>query len=694
MAAVLTFWVMPPASAQQDNITPLRMGFQNALPYQFRDAAGLPAGPAVDLMREAAARTGIRLQWVFDPEGPEKALVTGQADLWPLLADLPERHKFLYISAPWSRLGYVTISPRAVLNGKSGDPAGMTVAGTWNISSDQRLGARFFPNSVLLLVESPAEVLNAVCRGAAQVGLLSFSAAAVTVRTPCPQRELHVQPVKGASYWFGMGARKGNPQAIAAADRIRDEIGKLAEGGDLLDIDLRWNSRINSEALTVFALHRTLAYQKVLIAALSALGIAFMVMVLLVGRLRIARRAAEAGSRAKSEFLANISHEIRTPINGVIGMTELLLDTELTAEQREYGEVVRSSTGSLLALISDILDFARIEAGKVTVESCRFDLRSLVEDVAGTLARDAKARNLRVIVDFQAGVPRNCVGDEKRIRQVLASLAGNAVKFTHQGHVQIAVRWQRSTPNTGRFEISVTDTGIGIEPKILEGLFRKFTQADASLTRRYGGAGLGLAISKQLAELMGGSIHAASTPGKGSTFWFRLPLTVETPLTRADHTPSLAALASQVAGNRAPTAGEVAVRPPARVLVADDNATNRTVAAGILESLGLQADVAADGLEAVELSRRYTYDLFLLDCQMPRMSGQDAAAEIRNRETTRHTPVVGMTLEDDSDCLDGCLAGGMDDVLLKPIHRDQIVRTIQRWLPANQLHSDQSTPPH
>ncbi len=422
MAAVLTFWLMPPAAAQQNNTTPLRMGFQNALPYQFRDAAGLPAGPAVDLMREAAARTGIRLQWVFDPEGPEKALVTGQADLWPLLADLPERHKFLYISAPWSRLGYVTISPRGAFKGKSGDPAGMTVAGTWNISSDQRLGARFFPNSLLLLVESPAEVLNAVCRGAAEAGLLSFSAAAVTVRTPCAQRELHVQPLKGASYWFGMGARKGNPQAIAAADRIRDEIGKLAEGGDLLDIDLRWNSRINSEALTVFALHRTLAYQKVLIAALSALGIAFMVMVLLVGRLRIARRAAEAGSRAKSEFLANISHEIRTPINGVIGMTELLLDTELTAEQREYGEVVRSSTGSLLALITDILDFARIEAGKVSVESCAFDLRSLVEDVAGTLARDAKARNLRVIVDFRAGVPRNCVGDEKRIRQVLASL--------------------------------------------------------------------------------------------------------------------------------------------------------------------------------------------------------------------------------------------------------------------------------
>ncbi len=385
-------------------------------------------------------------------------------------------------------------------------------------------------------------------------------------------------------------------------------------------------------------------------------------------------RRAEEANTAKSQFLANMSHEIRTPMNGVVGMAELLLATPQTEEQRHYTETIRASGDALLALLNDILDLARVEAGKLSLRSEDFDFRQLIFEISAAISARAQHKGLKFSVQGTAEIPDRLRGDRDRLRQVLANLLDNAVKFTDQGEISLGVTLDATTAGGILLRFSVRDTGIGIPPEQLPRLFDKFMQVDGGSARRHPGSGLGLAICRELVELMKGSIGVMSTPGKGSEFWF-------TALLAEPALPAkpLAEGPRPIANSLSPGQGQT------RILLAEDNPTNQRVALGLLRNLGISADAVDNGRAALAALERQDYDLVLMDIQMPRMDGLTATRAIRDPETKvrdHAVPIIAMTAHAMSGDRERCLAAGMNDYLTKPVSGQALAEVLRRWLPA------------
>jgi len=650
----------------------IRIGVDHAAPYQSWAEGKGAVGFTVELLSEAAAKRNIRVQWVYRPEGPGPAFDRRNVDMWPLVSSNWISRRGVYAPPPFFENQYaIAWLSHDSAPGPIPDWNGRTIA-TANLPVSIEMARRAVPGLVLAPSRDRSHALQSVCEGRAEAAFMEVRLLETNlIRRPqgCGDKNFQIQFFHNLRVPMSLAAF---PEFKIEADELRDEIELMFQDGRYAGIADRWFlfSTIEGHAAVALSVQRQFRVYTGLM--MSIMAVLIVLLIILYRRSRQARRAAEAASRAKSEFLASVSHEIRTPMNGVLGMADLLLHGALEGSQLEYAASIAESARLQLSILNDILDSSKIESGKLSIENYPFSPEVILTDILKTYRAMAAEQHLDFTLTCDtATFPQLVLGDGRRLAQILGNLVSNAIKFTPSGSVTLSARiLPIGLAGKALFRFEVVDTGIGIEIEAQKTIFDSFTQVYSGATRKYGGTGLGLNISKRLVEQMGGTLHLESQAGHGSRFWFDLVFPV----------------LEFASGPQPPAATRSSVRafenaPP--LLIVEDNRVNQRVVRAQLDLLALRYEIASNGVDAVAKLAKGRYSVILMDCHMPEMDGWEATRRIRNLPNGQHVPIIAMTASATEEDRHAASAAGMDDFLAKPFTRAELESMLSRYIPAS-----------
>ncbi len=671
LAAVGGFYASSRSSWPSDAL-PLRIGFQQSPPYQIIAPDNEPSGIAIDIIRLAAANVGIELQWVYSPNSPDYHFQNGDVDLWPIVTDFPYRRKNFYITKPiyHNSIGMLTRESSEIQI--PSDTTGKRVA-FYDREPGISLVKKLFPNALHVPMPGNEETIHTIFENEADAAFLwstkENSLIFKRVVNEHPNIPFKFHFFENEQITCGIAANYKTPKASLAADLLREEVRELATNGQVQAIYFKYYLDPENEISSFFQLHNLQRRNFLLTVSFVIVAIALALLFLMAMQLRKSRKMAIDANESKSAFLANMSHEIRTPLNGMISMTEIALSTELTDNQRFLIKTAHESADTLLTIVNDILDFSRIEARQLVIESQPIAIRELLDSCISFFDIKAQQKEIDISSTVSETCPEYVLGDSIRLRQILFNLIGNAIKYTQEGCITVIARTELVESNE-ELILEVIDTGIGIPEKKQDRIFEAFEQADISSTRKFGGSGLGLSICRSLVDLMQGSIDLESEEGKGSTFRIHLPL-IPSALPESSETNRNGVIEEDHRQNKHATWN---------ILLVDDNPINLKIATTVLQRYQHTVDTAQDGIEAVEKVKQGKYDLVLMDIQMPTMDGYEATRIIRKweAETQNFTPIIALTACVLNNEQSRCIEAGMDGYLSKPLKVKSLIQRIDQ----------------
>lgn len=629
----------------------LQIGYGDFSPYQISRPGGQPTGFAVQLVAEAARRIGQPLEWKRYKGSADQALQTREIQLFPMLALLPDRIGKVDFSPAWWENSMVVVSPVKAPILSQSDAAGKKVSLIHATFGLKRL-KELFPDAIPVPSLDYRFVVSSVCRGEVAAGIMETRLAnSLQFLDDCRGQQLTMKWFPQLNLRYAVAASKGYGPV---ANELFEEMMRMSQDGSMTRIGEPWGVSTSNQHNSVAKLSEAQTHQQFLLIFSGLTTFLCAVICWIAFRWRRASRAAEQALTARSQFIANVSHEIRTPLHGILGTAGLLEDSRLDSPQREHLRTIRDCGDLLLRQINDLLDMAKLEAGRLDLERVAYVPSDLVRATLQLHQAQAVAKG----IDLSAAgtFSGSILGDPYRIQQILNNLVSNAIKFTAEGSVVL-----QAGERNGRFRYSVKDTGAGLSPLVQEKLFQPFVQADNSTARRFGGTGLGLTISQQLVHLMGGEIGLNSEEGKGSEFWFEVPFV-----------PAQAPPVAVAASPSAPGG--------ASILLVEDNLVNQRIATALLQKLGCTVTLAENGKRAVDAAQDRPFDVILMDCHMPEMDGFSATRAIRALSSpAARVPIIAVTAAAFEDDVRLAREAGMNDFLAKPFSKDQLASLLQRW---------------